>query len=166
MYKFLKKFKWRRQAKLKLADSNRKFSKEYLVVLKNQANGKCLSCGIGKIKKFTTETNNQITIKFNCGHAHKEVFINESINLRESIKMLVVPEGKGKRKFIIKHIQGWFKSVNPNLRGGVFKEQLIDKRNNKYKEKVVNALNKNDVVKDQEQPLSEHQGYGSAKFKK
>ncbi|PIR75017.1 MAG: hypothetical protein COU34_05030, partial [Candidatus Magasanikbacteria bacterium CG10_big_fil_rev_8_21_14_0_10_43_9] len=36
----------------------------------------------------------------------------------------------------------------------------------KYKEKVVNASNKKDVIKAQEQALSEHQGYGSAKFKK
>jgi hypothetical protein len=165
MFEIWQKYKWKKQARLKLNDSNRKSSNEYLEVLKNQSNGRCVSCGTGKIKSFTTDKNINI-IEFNCGHRHKEVFINESINIRESIKMLLVPDGKGKRNFIVKHIQGWFKSASPDLRGGVFKEQIIDKRNNKYKEKVVNALDKNDVIKDQEQPLSKHQGYGSAKFKK
>ena len=166
MLKIWRKYKWQKQARLKLVDPNRKFSKEYLIVLKNRSKGKCLICGIGKIKQFTKEAKNQISIKFSCGHAHKEVFINETMHLRESLKMLVVPKGRGKRRFVVKHIQGWFKSVDPNLRGGVFKSQLIDKRNDKYKEKVVNALDENDVIKDQEQPLSEHRGYGSAKFKK
>jgi hypothetical protein len=165
MIKMLQKYKWKKQARVKLNDTNRTSSNEYLAVLKNQSNGRCVSYGIGKIKSFTIGKDMNI-IKFTCGHGHKEVFVNETINIRESTKVLLVPDGKGKGHFIVKHIQGWFKSANINLRGGVFKEQLIDKRNNKYKEKVVNALDKNDVIKDQEQPLSEHQGYGSAKFKK
>ena len=165
MYNFLKKNRWKKHAKLKLSDPDRRSSEEYIKVLKNQSKGRCLSCGIGKIKSFVVDKN-LITIKFSCGHGHKEVHIKEAIQIRESNKILLVPKGKGKRNFLVRYIQGWFKSSDPKLNDGVFKEQLIDRCGNKYKEKIVNASNKKDVIKNKEHPLSEHQGYGSAKFKK
>ncbi len=162
MFMLWKKYKWRRQAKSKLNDSNRRSTNEYIQALKNQSKGLCISCGIGKIKKYTIDQN-VTSIKFSCGHTHKEVNFEESITVRETNRVLVVPEGKGKRNFRFEYIQGWFKSTNPELNKGVFKERLIDKRNNKYKERVVNASDKKHIIKDQEQALSEHRGYGSAK---
>ncbi|MBI5621560.1 hypothetical protein HY933_01690 [Candidatus Falkowbacteria bacterium] len=169
MFKIFKIYRWKEQAKFKLADPNRKISDEYFRVLKNQSKGNCVSCGVGKIKSYVIDKDKNITktiIKFSCGHAHTEVLVEEILKLRESVKALLVPEGKGKRNFVIQHIQGWFKSNNPNLKDGVLKDQIIDRRNDKYKEKVVNASNKKEIIKDQEHSLSEHQGYGSAKFKK
>ncbi len=145
-------------------DPNRRSTSEYTQTLKNQSKGLCVTCGIGKIKKYTIDQD-VTSIKFSCGHAHKEVFFEETLRIRESSKYLVVPEGKGKRNFVVRYIQGWFKSNDPNLQDGVFKEQLIDKRSNKYKEVVINAMNKKHIINNQEQPLSEHQGHGSAKFK-
>jgi hypothetical protein len=45
------------------------------------------------------------------------------------------------------------------------KERIIDRKNNNYKELVVNT-DTGEVVRDVEQPLSEHTGRGSAKHKK
>lgn len=158
-------YRWRKKAMSKLADPNRRSSDEYLKLLNNQAKGRCVTCGIGEIESFI-QKNNQTEIQFSCGHGHKEVFIQESLRMRDSIKLLLVPEGKGKRRYVLEHIQGWFSSKDENLKEGVFKERRIDKKNDIYKEKVVDAADKNHVIKDQEQPLSEHRGHGSAKFKK
>jgi hypothetical protein len=46
----------------------------------------------------------------------------------------------------------------------MLKERIIDRKNNYYKESVVN-VDTGEVVRDIEQPLSEHTGRGSAKFK-
>jgi len=45
------------------------------------------------------------------------------------------------------------------------KERIIDRENNIYRELVVNS-DTGEIVRDVEQPLSEHTGRGSAKHKK
>ena len=41
---------------------------------------------------------------------------------------------------------------------------MMNKRNNKYKKKVIDVKT-GKILKDQEQSLTDHKGYGSAKFK-
>lgn len=45
------------------------------------------------------------------------------------------------------------------------KERIIDRKNNMYKERVVDS-DTGSVIRDVEHPLSEHTGHGSAKHKK
>ena len=53
-----------------------------------------------------------------------------------------------------------------NVEGNLMqKERIIDRKNNSYKELVVN-IDTGEVVRDVEHPLSEHIGYGSAKHEK
>ena len=53
-----------------------------------------------------------------------------------------------------------------NVQGHLMrKDRIIDRKNNFYKELVVNT-DTGELVRDVEQPLSEHTGYGSAKHKK
>ncbi|HBK34976.1 TPA: hypothetical protein DDZ01_03200 [Candidatus Uhrbacteria bacterium] len=156
---------WQEVAKNKLNDQQRKMTDEYRTILTRQAQGKCLSCGIGMVIDIVKKEN-RIDLIFGCGHGHVEVCIEETISVRESSNLLVVPEGKGKRQFIQQSKQGWFSSENPDLPDGVYVERVIDKRRNLYKEKVVDSASKEKVITDQEHPLRDHQGHGSAKFKK
>jgi hypothetical protein len=149
---------------MRLNDPNVSIASDYHSALERQAEGRCLVCGVGQIREYSS---NQvlIAISSDCGHGHKGIEINESIGIRESIGGVVVPEGRGKRHFVFKFIQGWFASVDAKLPSGVMLEQVIDKRNNLYKKKVVDAADQNTVIKDQNQSLTDHQGYGSAKFR-
>lgn len=53
-----------------------------------------------------------------------------------------------------------------NVEGNLMhKERIIDRKNNVYRERVVNT-DTDEVVRDIEEPLSEHINHGSAKHKK
>lgn len=106
-----------------------------------------------------------LSIRFACGHSNKFLALKDEIRLCETIDGWGVPEGRGKRAFFVRFIYGWVTSKNPLYPFGVIKEYMMDKRGNWYKEKVVDANNVTNVIIDQSEPLSEHQGHGSAKRK-
>ena len=70
--------------------------------------------------------------------------------------------GKTRGKYHHEALRGHEFNVKGNL---MKKERIIDRKNNYYRERVVNA-DTGEVVRDVEQPLSEHRGHGSAKHKK
>ena len=69
---------------------------------------------------------------------------------------------KSKGKYAHEALRGHEFNVKGNLMG---KERIIDRKNNYYKELVVNT-DTGEIVRDIEQPLSDHTGHGSAKRKK
>lgn len=72
-------------------------------------------------------------------------------------------DGKRKRKYIVKEqISGT--DFSHDLNKEVFKERVIDRRNNYYGEEVVDFDNI-EVIHYCEESLSEHYGHGSAKVK-
>lgn len=156
---------WKNEADAQLRSPNAKITDDYRQALERQRIGKCLSCGLGSANEFVGDKQT-VQVRFDCGHSHKSLRLAEFIGVRESLKAIVVPVGKGKRHFVFQLIQGWFKSANHDLPKGVNLLQLIDKRNNRYQKKVVDAANENNVIKDQNESLTDHQGYGSAKVKK
>lgn len=156
---------WKNEAAAQLCDPNRNIADDYRQALERQRVGKCLNCGLGNANEFTDD-DQMVQVRFDCGHSHKGLRLTESIGIHESLKATVVPVGKGKRHFVFQLIQGWFKSVNHDLPKGVNLLQLIDKRNNRYQKKVVDAADENNVIKDQNESLTDHQGYGSTKVKK
>lgn len=69
----------------------------------------------------------------------------------------------GKRKWSIETFTGadWSHSLQRFVR----KVRILDRDNDRYVEKVVDPET-GEVLRDVEEPLSEHQGHGSAKFPK
>jgi hypothetical protein len=70
--------------------------------------------------------------------------------------------GKSKGKYAHEALRGHEFNVAGNL---MRKERIFDRKNNFYKELVVNA-DTGEIVLDVEQPLSDHTGHGSAKVNK
>lgn len=139
-------------------------AEDYRRFLERHSQGLCDQCG-EKMGAVTEESagQNAVRYKFACGHSHVSVVIEEKLVMRESIGGYTVPNGKGKCQFVQKFFQGWSPSNNPNLPEGVNIESNIDRRNKKYKKKVIDAKT-GKILKDQEQSLIDHRGYGSAKF--
>jgi hypothetical protein len=69
---------------------------------------------------------------------------------------------KRRGKYDHEALRGYEFSVKGHL---MRKERIFDRKNNRYRELVVNS-DTGEVVRDVEQPLSEHRGHGSAKHKK
>lgn len=65
------------------------------------------------------------------------------VEVREEIKIIESLRGRQKRKgfkkFMVEFLQGWFPSKNKEeFPDGVQKTRLIDKKNDRYQEKVIN----------------------------
>lgn len=69
---------------------------------------------------------------------------------------------KSKGKYAYEELRGHEFNVAGNL---MRKERIFDRKNNIYKELVINT-DTGEVVRDIEHPLTEHTDRGSAKFKK
>ena len=76
---------------------------------------------------------------------------------------------KGFNKFAKEILQGWFRSRNPELRNGVYKERVIDREKDEYHETVKDAST-GEVIREEHEPLSQHkpnstrQGRNSMKY--
>lgn len=72
---------------------------------------------------------------------------------------------KQKRPDVKKPLVEGFTGRDLRKRDGDFiqKERLIDRENDKYREKIV--TDSGDIIRNVDEPLSKHRGRGSAKFK-
>lgn len=100
-----------------------------------------------------------------CGSRKKTIHITfEEIynGIKEQLVGKVKNDSLPSKKKMRKHfITGSEQSVNGKW---IEKERLIDKDNNFYKEYITDE--RGVPIRDVEEPLNKHKGYGSAKFKK
>lgn len=99
-----------------------------------------------------------------CGGIERTVSVKfmDCINILHNIKIVAKdPSKTGKKKVQLEFITGHDKSHSGEI---MHKERLIDKKNNRYFEKVINS--KGEVIREADEKLKDHQGHGSAKFKK
>ena len=102
-----------------------------------------------------------------CGSSAKNIFISvsDSMAIDSEISGMKAkkPHLTGKKKI------AWEWTDQKTVRGDngkpVRRFKLIDRENNRYKE-VVTDLTTGEVTHRCEEPLSEHQNHGSAKYKK
>lgn len=101
-----------------------------------------------------------------CNSNKLEIVINieENVHLSDSMKGKVKdPNFSSKRNPRVEFITGTdIRKDNGRL---VEKYRLIDKNKNLYKEKIIDKETK-EIIIDFEEPLDQHQGHGSAKFKR
>jgi len=86
----------------------------------------------------------------------RNLYINlfDEIKVRDSLGLKTFA-GTSK-KFIAHIISGWFPSHRENLfPQGVNKERVIDRQNNKYKERVVDVKTGR-IIRDVEENLTDH----------
>lgn len=90
-----------------------------------------------------------------------EVNVSETIKLHDSFKLRkYIPKIKD---WVVERIGGWFPSRD--YKGGVNKTRGVDRENDKYDEHVA-VYETGEELKNVKEKLSNHQGHGSAKFKK
>lgn len=83
-----------------------------------------------------------------------KVEITETMNSKDNLQGR--QKCKGFKKFMIEILQGWFPSRDKaKFPKGVQKTRVIDKKSNRYQEKVSNAAT-GEVVEDKDEKLSEH----------
>lgn len=98
-----------------------------------------------------------------CSSTKKTIHfdLHEKVLIHEQIKGKVKDVTKtGKKKEVLKFTDGHEQSINGEW---VDKIQLVDALNDKYFEEITNE--KGEVIRFCEEPLSQHKGRGSAKFK-
>jgi len=91
-----------------------------------------------------------------CGSEKRDikVEVREEIKIRESLRGR--QKRKGFKKFMVEFLQGWFPSKNKKeFPDGVQKTRLIDKKNDKYQEKVIDEKT-GKIVVNKDEKLSEH----------
>ena len=88
-----------------------------------------------------------------------EISFNETISLNSWVSGKLKNKNK-KLLYLFRIGKSFFKKTREwhNL------ERIIDKKNNFYKEFIVDKRGK--IIRDIEEPLADHKGRGSAKYKK
>ena len=89
------------------------------------------------------------------------MFIEETIILRDGLGVKAKRPGESRPYVEDKAMS----SFSHRLGKHVFREQVIDRDNNRYFEKVTD-YESGEIIDHNEEPLSEHRGHGTAKVKK
>ena len=89
-----------------------------------------------------------------------KMHIQENIGLRESVGLKVKVAGRSKP--VLEHQQGWSWFKSGKVWHGVVRR--IDRKDNRYFEHIEDE--QGEIVRHCEEPLTDHQGPGSAKWKK
>ncbi|MGE4057163.1 MAG: hypothetical protein AB7F99_20440 [Vicinamibacterales bacterium] len=100
-----------------------------------------------------------------CASLSRKMFVGLSGEMPpppSSLKAKGRHAGTGWNKWFIKTFTGadWSQALQRFVR----KVRILDRDNDRYVEKVIDPAT-GDVLRDVEEPLSEHQGHGSAKFR-
>lgn len=103
-----------------------------------------------------------------CGstaqHVTLKFFDTVTTKVRDTLKgKLKDPSRTGKAKVRQEFVYGADKRHSKD--DYVYKERVIDKDNNRYRE-LVKEEDTGEIIRDIDQPLTDHTGHGSAKFKK
>lgn len=124
--------------------------------------GRCQDCGTKLAKKYLTNDGTRVPCP-KCGSMRRaySVHVHETVKVRTSVGYEL--KRAGKNKFSVKATSGasFFRKTGDwhNL------ERVIDRENDKYKEKIVDEKS-GEVLIDVEEPLSQHKGHGDAKHKR
>jgi DNA-directed RNA polymerase subunit RPC12/RpoP len=123
---------------------------------------KCQDCGDVLDKVSNTEVEKGSTCPL-CGSksGRFEIVMNETLEMHEKIKLKA--KDKNKKKPVIEYISG----DDFHRKSGKWNslERVIDRQNDKYKEVITNSRT-GEFIRYCEEPLSKHQGHGSAKEKR
>ena len=120
----------------------------------------CTDCGA--LIDTATDTPENRTPCTACGKIRRtfNMFIEEKIILRDGLGMKAKRPGESRPYVEDKAMP----SFSHRLGKHVLREQVIDRDNNRYFEKV-SDYESGEIIHHSEEPLSEHRGHGTAKEK-
>lgn len=126
----------------------------YRDFLESMASGKCRMCKQPLDVIYAEENETSYRYRFACGHGSNGITIQDTLTIRDSIKLRKSKSGIS--KFIYESISGWFPSHRKDLSPeGVTKVRVIDREKDYYKEEVIDKKTGR-VIRYVEEKLSEH----------
>lgn len=119
----------------------------------------CPSCRTGNLTSLE-ERPDRFAKRFSCGHTHFSIQLEERLEFHASLGFKAKRQGKGKP-----YLEGRT-GDDLQIKTGkwMILERIIDRARNWYKELVTDPKTGN-VMHHCEEPLSQHQGHGTAKTK-
>ncbi len=127
-------------------------SQEYKDFLNSIVNEICPSCKNPLLVISAENNEKNFNFKYACGHGWKGFTLEDSLTIRELIKMKGAREGFG---MIRKTIQGWKPSGDPKLKNGVEFYMDVNVEKNEYHQVVKDDKTKK-VLHEEHEPLTEH----------
>jgi hypothetical protein len=117
----------------------------------------CPSCKTGTL--VSTEERPDGHVKyFSCGHKHYDIRLEDTLEFHASLDYKVRSQGKRKP-----HLEGKTgDDLHRKTEKWMLLERVIDRAKNWYKELITDPETGR-VVRQCEEPLTEHRGHGSAK---
>ena len=97
-----------------------------------------------------------------CGSTARKYFKHLKVTAKAQVSLGFKQKRPGVKKPLAEGFTG--RELRQSEGDFVQKERLIDRENDRYREKVVTVSG--DIIRDVDEPLSEHKDRGSAKFKK
>ena len=96
-----------------------------------------------------------------CGSTARKLSVHLKAVAKAQVGVGFKHKRPGRKKPIAEGFTG--RQLRTAVGDYVYKERLIDRENDRYREKIV--TNSGEVIHDVDEPLSKHRGYGSAKIK-
>jgi len=102
-----------------------------------------------------------------CGKTGKDYRapVTAGVNIVARVSSKARHKGRGFKKFAKEILQGWFSSISPALKKGVYKERIIDKEKDEYHEVVENAET-GEIIREVHEPLTQHKSLAKKPAKK
>lgn len=136
----------------KYSNQNGYISNEYKNFLISVSSGNCPNCTTPILVMNMEKTENTFCYQYACGHSFKGISIQETITIRDLIKVKKVSEIFGKLRTIV---QGWKSSGDKRITDGVEYYMDVNKERNEYHQ-VVKDYKTGEVLHEEHEPLSDH----------
>ncbi len=120
----------------------------------------CGSCGVPIDESADVPIEDRMPCP-QCGSKAREFSVRLKVEAKAQIGLGFKHKRPGSKKPIAEGFTG--RELRKSVGDFVDKERLIDRENDRYREKVV--TDSGEVIRDVDEPLSEHRDHGSAKFK-
>ncbi len=121
----------------------------------------CGSCGVPIDESADVPIEDRMPCP-QCGSTAREFSVRLKVEAKAQVGLGFKQKRPGSNKPIAEGFTG--RELRKSVGDFVDKERLIDRENDRYREKVV--TDSGEVIRDVDEPLSEHRDYGSAKFKR
>lgn len=136
----------------KHSEQNGYISDEYKKFLTSVASGVCPNCTTPILVMSMEKSENSFCYQYACGDSFKGISIQETITIRDLIKIKKFDQFLGKIRTII---QGWKKSGDKKIKDGVNYYMDVNKERNEYHQ-VVKDYKTGEILHEEHEPLTAH----------
>ncbi len=134
------------------SDQNGYISPEYKNFLTSVSSGVCSNCTTPILVMNMEKSENIFCYQYACGHSFKGISIQETITIRDLIKIKKFDQLLGKIRTIV---QGWKQSGDKRIKDGVDYYMDVNKENNEYHQ-IVKDYKTGEILHEEHEPLTAH----------